>query len=209
MWKVFFAAAILLITTSFVYANSDENYYTADNSEIITTSSPVINTSYPKITQIEKRLYSKSYENEDIYQRLKRLELTLHKTTSDNIDLATRVDNLSDQLQISAMPGYLLNDISDLESSNFDKVFKKDTPDSRLERLEYHLIGALQEGNYKDRIYKLKTLTDQHNVTQYFDSNSTVYDSDSYTAPVKIKKTKWTSVQNAFLFLAPFFLGLL
>ena len=162
MWKKVAMVTILLLFTSLVYADTN-------------VDSDVSYGGYPKITRIEKQLYNKSYENEDIYLRLNRLEASLHKTVSPDLDLATRVENISDELQISAMPGYLLKDIDFLENSNFSKKFSNDTPDNRLERLEYHLIGAVQEGNYQDRIFKLKSLSDNNNVAQYFDANSQLY----------------------------------
>jgi hypothetical protein len=200
MWKKvakkFAIIAILLFVTSLAFADSDVGY-----------------SNYPKITRIEKQLYNQSYENEDIYLRLDRLEKTLHKITNPDLDLASRVENLLNELQISAMPGYLLKDIEYMENSNFSKIFKSDTPDNRLERLEYHLIGAVQDGNYKDRIFKLKSLNDNNNVAQYFDANSDLYNppptssySDEVVAPTVSKMEK---IQNVFFMLAPFLLGLL
>lgn len=171
MWKKVVMIAILLCATSLVYADSEVGY-----------------SNYPKITQIEKKIYSQSYENEDIYQRLARLEKSLNKTVRPDEDLATRVENLTDELQISAMPGYLLKDIEILENSNFNKVFKADNPDNRLERLEYHLIGAVQDGNYKDRIFNLKSLNDHNNVAQYLDANSDLYDGPA-TSPSRSETT--------------------
>lgn len=196
MWKKVAMAALLLFFTSFIYANSETGY-----------------NNYPKITQIEKKMYSRSYENENIYQRLDRLEASLHKITNPDLDLATRVENLSNELQISAMPGYLLKDIEFLENSNFNKKFNKDTPDNRIERLEYHLIGAVQEGNYQDRIFKLKSLSDSNNVAQYFDINSQLYNppETSSTSEEVAKPThrKMEKVQDFLFMLAPFLLGLL
>jgi hypothetical protein len=196
MWKKVAMAALLLFFTSFVYANPETAY-----------------NNYPKITQIEKKMYSRSYENENIYQRLDRLEASLHKITNPDLDLATRVENLSNELQISAMPGYLLKDIEFLENSNFNKKFNKDTPDNRIERLEYHLIGAVQEGNYQDRIFKLKSLSDSNNVAQYFDMNSQLYNppetSSTSEEVAKPTHTKMEKVEDFLFMLAPFLLGLL
>lgn len=172
------------------------------------------NTSYPKISQIENKLYSKSYDSEDIYKRLDRLEATLfHKNFASN-DLATRVDNVADKSQYSAMPGYLLTDIGTLEQNNFDKIFKNDNPDARLERLEYHLIGAVQDGNYKDRVYKLKSLNSENYATKYLDDNSYAYTED-YT-PIKghsVNKVRSSgmssTLQNVLFMVAPFLFGLL
>lgn len=200
MWKKFVLVAVLLLTMSSVYADTD---YVAD------ADTPQNNNSYPKITQIENKLYSKSYQSEDIYMRLDRIENSVFHKSFSSDDLATRVDNICDKVQYSAMPGYLLNDISNLEKANFNKVFRQDSPDGRLERLEYHLIGAVQGGNYKDRIYKLKSLNDQNNVAQYLDENSYAYD-EKYPQMPSHHGTKFTTkLQDVLFMVAPFLFGLL
>lgn len=225
MWKKAVITVLLLSITSLAYADTytDDYYdstYTTGYQEIDAIREPVRiqgKSNYPKITQIEKKIYSKSYENEDIYQRLSRIEMSLYKKTFDSDDLSTRVDNISDRTLVSAMPGYLLNDISALEERNFQKVFQNDTPDNRIERLEYHLIGAIQDGNYKDRIYKLKTLNDQNNISEYFDANSNDFYTNNSTTynhitpggrgrriSTNTKQSKWDMVQQALFLVAPF-----
>lgn len=209
MWKKVVLVAILLLVISSAYADTGyeaEGDYAQDKG------------SYPKVTQIENKLYSKSYEGEDIYKRLDRLENSIfHKSFPTN-DLATRVDNIADKTQYSSMPGYLVNNIALLEKANFDKVFKDDSPDARLERLEYHLIGAVQDGNYKDRIFKLKSLDDQNNVSEYLDDSSHAYD-DSYPTNHELRQSNHRAIRAGFggsthikdilLMVAPFLFGLL
>lgn len=206
MWKKIVLVAILLLAMSSVYADTvdgtDANYAQGNNN-------------YPKITQIEKRLYTKSYQTEDIYKRLDRLENSIFHKNFPSTDLATRVDNISDKVQYSAMPGYLLNDIALLEEANFNKIFKNDSPDARLERLEYHLVGAVQGGNYKDRVYNLHSLDDQNNAAEYLDANSHAYD-ESYPTRRKVDKIgirpnlrQTSKLQDILFMVAPFLFGLL
>lgn len=177
-----------------------------------------MDSSYPKITRIEKQMYQKSYENEDIYERLSRLEESIYKKVQEDKDLATRVDNITNSLQISDMPGYLLNYISRMEQTNFNRTYEKDTPESRLERLEYHLVGANQEGNYKDRIYKLRALTEQQSIAQYLDDNSGLYNSSNSTnyinTPIdrplrSITPQSVNAVQRILFMVAPLLFGLI
>lgn len=200
MWKKIVLVAVLLLAMSSVYAdtvNEANPDYAQDNN------------SYPKISQIENKLYSKSYAGEDIYRRLDRIENTIfHQNFSSN-DLATRVDNISDKVKYSAMPGYLLNDISALEKANFNKIFRNDSPDARLERLEYHLIGAVQDGNYKNRVYQLKSLNDQNNAAAYLDENAYAYDEDYPKIKPHSEGKVTTKLQDILFMVAPFLFGLL
>ncbi len=200
MWKKIVLVAVLLLAMSSVYAdtvNGTEANYAQNNNN------------YPKISQIENKLYSKSYQNEDIYRRLDRIENSLFHQNFSSDDLAVRVDKIADKINYSAMPGYLLNDITALEKVNFDRTFKNDNPDARLERLEYHLIGAVQDGTYKNRIYNLKSLNDQNTVAQYLEQNSYAYD-ENYPKVKHQNNAKFsTKLQDMLYFVAPFLFGLL
>ncbi|MDD3418994.1 MAG: hypothetical protein PHE78_00170 [Candidatus Gastranaerophilales bacterium] len=199
--------AILLFATSYAYADfttfegNDNAYYTSSDTSDYSDAG-----NYPKITRMEKKIYNRTYESENIYLRLQRLEKSLYHKTYDSVDLADRVDKIAGELQISAMPGYLLTDISALEKANFEKTFSKDSPDNRLDRLEYHLIGAAQEGSFDNRVYKLKQLTTQNGISHYLDSaNQDITGLD----PVNTSSGKMNSIQNVLYFVAPLLFGLL
>lgn len=169
---------------------------------------------YPKVTQIESRTYGKTYEHEDIYKRLNRLELTLFHKSNSTADLSTRVDAIADKANFSEMPGALLHDIAVLEKANFDRVYKNENPDRRLERLEYHLIGAVQSGDYKNRVYKLKELDDQNSVAHYMHDNANAYDEEYPTyhdvkSTIKPKSQLSHRLENIINLVAPFLFGLL
>jgi hypothetical protein len=230
MFKKIALVAILLFATSYVYVyadfttfptsggygynnsyNNNSSYYgsDSDSSATDTSYSDDAGGSYPKITQMEKKLYNRSYDGTDIYGRLQRLEKTLYKQTYDDVDLSDRVDKIAGELKISPMPGYLINDIAALEKANFDKVFSKDTPDNRLDRLEYHLIGAIQEGNFENRVYKLKSLTTQNGISHYLDSaNSDMTGIEPQNTTATAHKFSGT-IQNILYFVAPLLFGLL
>lgn len=165
---------------------------------------------YPKITKMESQLYKQTYETQDIYQRLNRIETSLYHSVQSNKSLADRVDNISNQLHISSMPGYLLRDIESLEHTNFKQVYSNESPDKRLERLEYHLVGALQDGNYPDRVNKLKTLAQRNNINNYFDNNNYAYDNSDYMEQeLSEPSSKWIKVQETLMFFAPILMGIL
>lgn len=200
MWKKIVIAVILLFAMSSVYADTTEGAI-ADSTQS--------NDNYPKISQIENKLYSKSYKNEDIYIRLDRIENTVFRKNFPSDDLATRVDNICDKIKFSTMPGYLLNNIAIIEKANFNRVFKYDNPDSRLERLEYHLVGAVQDGNYQDRVFKLRTLNDQNHVSQYLEEGSFAYNEDYPKLKDRDKSNFSSKLENILYYVAPFLFGLL
>lgn len=163
--------------------------------------------SYPKITQMEKKLYHQSYESQDIYQRLARIETSLYRSVLSNKSLSERVDLISNQLHISSMPSHLLSEIDHLEKMSFKKNYRGDSPDKRLERLEYHLAGALQDGNYTDRVYKLKRLSNRGSVDNYFNQQDSLYNNPEpayYTGAEDMNG--W---QKTLMFLAPILMGIL
>lgn len=162
--------------------------------------------SYPKVAQMEKHLYQMSYDSEDIYSRLARIETSLYKSVQSHKSLADRVDGIANQLHITSMPGYLLDDITFLERTNFNKIYSNDSPDNRLERLEYHLAGALQEGSYTDRVFKLKNLSNRNNINQYFNAEDSFAQNNKDYYYQQEDMNGW---QKTLMMLAPILMGIL
>ena len=99
---------------------------------------------YPMITKIEQNIFQQTFEGEDIYQRLSRLERSLYKKSFDNEALSDRVDRLSAQANISDFPAFLIADIERLERQNLSRTYPEESPESRLERIEYQLWVQLK-----------------------------------------------------------------
>ena len=78
-------------------------------------ASPEINENYPKITQIEQKLFNKTYEKESIYNRLHRLEKKLFKKDFGNLPLANRVDNIVSNIDASIMYNISTKELEKLE----------------------------------------------------------------------------------------------
>ena len=58
-------------------------------------AAPVVsNANYPRVNELEQRLFGQTYSNEPVATRLNRLEVRAYGKPSGNSDLAMRVDNL-------------------------------------------------------------------------------------------------------------------
>lgn len=180
---------------------------------------------YPMVTKIEQNIFHQTFEGEDIYQRLSRLERSLYKKSFDNEALSDRVDRLSAQANISDFPAFLLADIERLERQNLSRTYPEEAPESRLERIEYQLLGAAQSGDYEERVLRLQTISQKKSIDDYFASDPTSsysglpmsssrsYDNDnyfdSYSDEYDTGPSKGEIVRNTLLMLLPIVLGFL
>ena len=180
---------------------------------------------YPMITKIEQNIFQQTFEGEDIYQRLSRLERSLYKKSFDNEALSDRVDRLSAQANISDFPAFLIADIERLERQNLSRTYPEESPESRLERIEYQLLGAAQSGDYEERVHRLQTISQKKSIDDYFASepsssyssfpmsSSRSYDNDnyfdSYSDEYDTGPSKGEIVRNTLLMLLPIVLGFL
>lgn len=140
---------------------------------------------YPMVTKIEQNIFHKSYDNEDIYERLSRLEQSIYHQTYENDALADRVDRLSKHANISDFPAFLVGDIERLERQHLSKTYSNESPEQRLERVEYQLLGATQSGDYEDRIENLKALAQRNSIDDYFASNPSSIPTSSFAIPTQ------------------------
>lgn len=116
---------------------------------------------YAIVDKMEKEVFNQTYKNENIYDRLNRLETKMFNKTS-NADLSTRVDKLSEVLNPShRMPAAETTVITDNFNNNFSQVneqtmpfhmaalenvilkheYNGDSNSSRLSRLEQKLFN--------------------------------------------------------------------
>lgn len=118
--------------------------------------------SYPKISQIESILLNKTYENEDIELRLKRLEKKTCSKIYPNSDLAWRVDNIMAHLDQSTLYNIPSKELASIEKQVLGKSFTKDSLDNRLTRLEQQMLGASQSGKLDRRYQTILTAANHY-----------------------------------------------
>lgn len=146
---------VLLIFMLVLLANNSSLGYTLTTYEppVQTTSSGY--NSYPKISQIESILFNKTYENEDIELRLRRLEKKTCSRIFSGSDLSWRVDNIMSHVDQSKLYNISSKELAAIEKKILGKSYARDNLDSRLSRLEQQMFGASQSGKPDERYQTL------------------------------------------------------
>jgi len=127
-------------------------------------AAPSTSVNYPKISEVERSLYGKAYTNQDISLRLARLEKSIFSTTYPNSTLSQRVDNIIlNYNQMNQYPNISKTGLSRIEAKVFGRNYAQNDPQSRIERLEQELLGAVQEGDLASRYETLKTAVNSYN----------------------------------------------
>ena len=124
---------------------------------------PGVNESYPKITQIEYALFKRSYEKQNIYNRLSRIEKRIFKKSFNNLPLATRMENITNNMDSGVMYNISSNELSKLERKVLGRTYEFDDTESRITRMEKEMLGAMQSGNLKTRLETIKTASKHYN----------------------------------------------
>jgi len=120
------------------------------------SSNPDVN--YLRLNQVETSLYGKTYNNQDIAKRVSRLEQSLFSRTYPSLALLQRVDNIiSNYNQVSKYPNISINTLSKMETKILSRTYLQNDTESRIERLEQKLFGAIQSGDVNSRYEALKT----------------------------------------------------
>jgi len=137
---------IILLTVFFFLAITGSSYATDD----------IIAEDYPVVREMEIRVYSRDFAEEDIYKRIERLETTLFGDVSQK-SLSDRVDSLK-----AAVLGMSNNESNDLNSSSEDEeslknllaqmesqlmnqVYSDDPVEARVSRLENYIFNQSSE----------------------------------------------------------------
>lgn len=116
-----------------------------------------INNDYPKLTIIENTLFNTNFQQETVYNRLNRIEKKLFRKTFENMDLASRVDNVIGNMENGNFYGNISSSqLSKMELLCFRTVYKKDPPEVRIQRLETNIFGTIQSGNLNSRFNNLE-----------------------------------------------------
>ncbi len=110
--------AKLINTTGFNYSNSNHNF---NETNKLTNKDEFFNqnlekedstVSYPMVDTLEKEVFNHSFTNDDIYNRLSRLEKEVYKKTSDHLSLSDRIDTLKGSI-LNQNPLYSYSDNND------------------------------------------------------------------------------------------------
>lgn len=144
---------------------------------------PAVNENYPKITQIEYALFKRSYEKESIYNRLTRLETRLFRRHFNELPLATRVDNIANNIDAGIMYNISAKELARLERKVLGRVYTGDDTESRITRLEKEMLGAMQGGNLNQRFETVKTASKHYNsYPEIVQSQTTMTPAQAYRA---------------------------
>ncbi len=126
-------------------------YRNPDGTEFVPDS-----TNYPKISEIEKLTFNRTFEEEPIEIRLSRLESRLYKKDYSTLSLAQRVEAIENTLDEKSINKKDKNTLSSLEKKIFNKTYENESTQNRIQRLEKSVLGANQSGNLTSRIETLK-----------------------------------------------------
>ena len=118
--------------------------------------------SYPKITKLENIILNKTFEDEDIENRLQRLEKKACSKIYSGSDFAWRVDNISRKIDQSELYDIPAKELASIEKKILGKSYKKDNIENRLARLEQKMLGAMQSGKPNERYQTILTASNHY-----------------------------------------------
>jgi len=154
-------------------------------------------TDYPKINLAEKKIFGKTYANEDITTRLSRLENKLFGNNYQYMSLSERTDNINQKIGIGEFSNVSPRELSKMEQKIFMETYPNDDIDMRITRLEKEIFGAVQGGEIEERFDTLKNAAKYYNTyPQNFSNQKFYYSAPSYTAAVPAKITIPSIIRN-------------
>lgn len=123
--------------------------------------------SYPKITQVENILFNMSYANEDIYDRLNRIETKMFNHLNSDLSLAERVDNIIGQIDPSQLYNIPIEKLAQIENKLFGRTYPNDDTETRIIRMEKEMLGAMQGGDLDERYQTVADAAKHYNAFPY------------------------------------------
>lgn len=134
---------------------------------------PTQNINYSDVNRIEQSLFGHTFANQNISMRLSRIEKTLFTTTYPNSSNIQRIDNIiSNFNQMNKYPNISKNELSKMESRILGQSFSQSNAETRIERLEQQIFGAVQSGDLNSRYETLKLAAKTYN-------KNTIYSPDN------------------------------
>ena len=108
-----------------------------------------------RLSDIEKTVFGKDYQKQDLNLRLNRLEKSMFNKTYPNMNADERIDNLyagyNNQVK-SVAP----EEIAELEKCVWGRSYGNDSAETRVSKLEEEVLGAIQNGDLSKRIETLE-----------------------------------------------------
>ena len=156
---------------------------------------PAINESYPKITQIEFNLFRKTYEKENIYNRLSRIEKRIFRRNFSSLPLASRVDNILANIDPGVMYNISARELTRIENKVLGRTYPNDDTDSRITRLEKEMLGAMQGGNLTERFNTVKTAAKHYNSFPEILQSQNIYPQYNRINPYYSPSANWSGTR--------------
>lgn len=159
--------------------------------ELPSEEEPFINENYPKITQLEINMFKRTYERENIYKRLSRIEQKIFNQEFKNMPLASRVDNILSNIDAGIMHNISERELARTETKVLGRTYPNDDTESRITRLEKEMLGAMQGGNLPERFNTVKTASRHYNSYPELAQSQGIY--QTYSGPYTNHSTGYST----------------
>lgn len=126
---------------------------------------------YPKVNQVEKVLFKRVYSNEDIYQRLSRIETKMYGRPNGGVSLAERLDQITQNIDPGLMYNIPTQNLSNIEFRLFNRIYPNDSIENRIIRIEKEMLGAMQNGDLRERYETIADAAKHYNAFPYVNNN--------------------------------------
>ena len=147
---------------------------------ILNTNIFLAQVNYPKIDKMEKALYTQLYQDEDIAQRLDRLEKTTFGSVQQG-DLSDRTENLEKKLlNAENNDDQILSDsLSKLEEAILNSTYNGDNPDERIGRIEDKLMGkTYQYDTQEERLERILAVVKAQSSSDSYQDNQSNFNAN-------------------------------
>src|SRR5574344_2048603 len=113
------------------------------------TQQESIKENYPKIDEVEQKIFNQTFNNDDVSKRLDRIELSLFKKKYIHRSLSQRLDNvLGYMAENEQFSGISTNELSMIEKRIFNRIYNKDDILTRITRLEKEKQASLHYNSF-------------------------------------------------------------
>ena len=166
--SILFLLATLLIGTTPVHAYKIKTFQPLTINPLVVPYNPYLtpgeNENYPKITQVEYALFKKSYEKQNIYTRLSRIEEKIFNRDFKNLPLASRMDNITKNMDTGILYNISNKDLTKLERKVLGQTYE----------------GAMQDGDLNTRLETITKASKHYNSYPEIAQTQTIYPQQNF-----------------------------